>query len=91
MARFVMDRCYNTDNWRQFEGESLWYDEINERLIINPYHPSSMASRRKLFEGLTTPFLRFVNANSSFKNKMNDMKAFEENTMEKMSFAVIED
>jgi hypothetical protein len=91
MTRFVMDRCYNTDNWQQFEGESLWYDEKNERLIINPYHPSSRASRRKLFEGLTTPFLRFVNANPVFKTKMKDMKVFEENMMQKMSFAVIED
>lgn len=91
ITRFVLDRCYNNDNWQQFEGESLWYDEINERLIINPYHPSSRASRRKLFEGLITPFLRFVNVDPAFKTKMNDMKAFEENTMEKMSFVVIED
>lgn len=91
MARFVMDRCYNTDNWQQFEGESLWYDEKNERLIVNPYHPSYRASRRKLFEGLTTPFLRFVNANPVFKVKMKDMEVFEGNIMEKMSFLVVED
>lgn len=92
IARFVMDRCYNTDNWKQFDGESLWYDETNERLVINPYHPSFTGyTRRKLFEGITTPFLRFVNANPTFKTKVKKMKVFEENTMEKMFFVVTED
>lgn len=94
IAEFV-EKLYGIDDRQKFEDESLWYDEKHERLIIDTYHPSysrrSGCTIEDMFMGLMTPYLKFLEANPAFKEKLYGMKVFEENTMEKMPFAVIED
>lgn len=91
IAEFV-EKLYGIDDRHKFEDESLWYDEKDERLIIDTFHPSYCgSSRQERFEGIIGCFERFVEANSNFKNKLYEMKVYEENILGKMSYVVIED
>ena len=89
IARFVKEQCYNTHCWQQFEKESLWYNNNLDKLIIDTYHPSSRYSRQALFEGIIGCYQRFVERNRCFQRKLDDMKEFEENILEKEPFKVI--
>lgn len=86
MANFVKGQCYRTNDWEQFEKESLWYNEKEELLVIDTYHPSSRYSRRELFEGLIGCFQRFVSSHPNYQDKLNAMKNFEQEVMENMKY-----
>lgn len=86
IANFVIEQCYKTDVWKQFEEDSLWYNEKEELLVIDTYHPSIICSRRKLFEGLIGCFQRFVATHQNYQDKLNAMKYFEQEFMEQMNY-----
>lgn len=86
IANFVKVQCYKTDIWKQFEGESLWYNEKEELLVIDTYHPSIRCSRRELFEGIIGSFHRFVATHQNYQDKLNATKNFEQEVMENMKY-----
>lgn len=91
ISRFVKESCYNKNNWQQFKdeigSESLWYNKTRELLVIDTYHPSSRLCRKELFEGITGCFQRFVKKHENFQKKLKSMKDFEQNIMNRLTYA----